>query len=212
MFTGLIEAVGTITELKTVAGGFRIRIQTSLAADLSPGDSLAVNGVCLTVIATDGGDVQADIGPETARVTTLGSMRGEQQINLERPIRADGRVGGHFVQGHIDGMGIVEEIRPDGDSHWLTISFDRSLSLYLVRKGSIAVDGVSLTVAGLGGNVFDVMIIPFTWTNTALSSLKVRERVNLECDMIGKYVARAIELTEESRLKPAPLQHDGSAG
>ena len=204
MFTGLIEAVGTVAELKIAASGFRIRIQTSLAADLSPGDSLAVNGVCLTVIAADGGEVHADIGPETARVTTLGSMRGEQQVNLERPMRADGRVGGHFVQGHIDGTGIVEEIRPDGDSHWLTISFDRSLSPYLIRKGSIAVDGVSLTVAGLGGNVFEAMIIPFTWSNTALSSLKVRERVNIECDMIGKYVARAIELTEDGRLKPAP--------
>ena len=204
MFTGLIEAVGTVAELKTAAGGFRIRIQTSLAADLSPGDSLAVNGVCLTVVAVDGGEVHADIGPETARVTTLKSMRSEQQVNLERPMRADGRVAGHFVQGHIDGTGIVEEIRPDGDSHWLTISFDRSLSPYLIRKGSIAVDGVSLTVAGLGSNVFDVMIIPFTWTNTALSSLQVRERVNIECDMIGKYVARAIELTDEGRLKPAP--------
>jgi riboflavin synthase len=203
MFTGLIEAVGTIAELKTAASGFRIRIQTSLAADLSPGDSLAVNGVCLTVIAADGGEVHADIGPETVRVTTLGSMRGERQVNLERPMRADGRLGGHFVQGHIDGTGIVEEIRPDGDSHWLTISFDRSLSPYLIRKGSIAVDGVSLTVAGLGGNVFEAMIIPFTWSNTALSSLKVRERVNIECDMIGKYVARAIELTEDGRLKPA---------
>ena len=204
MFTGLIEAVGTVAELKTAASGFRIRIQTSLAADLSPGDSLAVNGVCLTVIAADGGEVHADIGPETARVTTLGSMRGEQQVNLERPMRADGRLGGHFVQGHIDGTGIVEEIRPDGDSHWLTISFDRTLSPDLIRKGSIAVDGVSLTVAGLGGNVFEAMIIPFTWSNTALSSLKVRERVNIECDMIGKYVARAIELTEDGRLKPAP--------
>jgi riboflavin synthase len=202
MFTGLIEAVGTVAELKTAAGGFRIRIQTSLAADLSAGDSLAVNGVCLTVIAADGREVHADIGPETARVTTLGSMRSEQPVNLERPMRADGRVGGHFVQGHIDGTGIVEAIRPDGDSHWLTVSFDRSLSPYLIRKGSIAVDGVSLTVAALGGNVFDVMIIPFTWTNTALSSLKVRERVNIECDMIGKYVARAIQLTEEGRLKP----------
>jgi riboflavin synthase len=204
MFTGLIEAVGTVAELKTAAGGFRIRIQTLLAADLSPGDSLAVNGVCLTVIAADGRDVHADIGPETARVTTLGSMRSEQQVNLERPMRADGRLGGHFVQGHIDGMGTVEAIRPDGDSHWLTISLDPSLSAYLIRKGSIAVDGVSLTVAALGGSVFDVMIIPFTWTNTALSSLKVRERVNIECDMIGKYVARAIELAEEGRLKPAP--------
>src|SRR5580765_1688946 len=204
MFTGLIEAVGEIAEVKTSPGGFRIRIRTTLAADLASGDSLAVNGVCLTVIAADGGEVHADIGPETARVTTLGSMRGEQQVNLERPMRADGRLGGHFVQGHIDGTGIVEEIRPDGDSHWLTISFDRSLSPYLIRKGSIAVDGVSLTLAGLGGNAFEAMIIPFTWSNTALSSLTVRERVNIECDMIGKYVARAIELTEDGRLKPAP--------
>jgi len=201
MFTGLIEAVGKVGELKTSSGGFRIRIRTALAADVSPGDSLAVNGVCLTVIASDSGEVHADVGPETARVTTLGSVRHEQRVNLERSMRADGRVGGHFVQGHVDGTGIVDEIRPDGDSHWLTISFDRSLSPYLIRKGSIAVDGVSLTVAGLGGNVFDVMIIPFTWTNTALSSLKVRDRVNIECDMIGKYVARAVELSEEGKFK-----------
>jgi riboflavin synthase len=201
MFTGLIEAVGKVAELKTSAGGFRIRIRTALASDLSPGDSLAVNGVCLTVIGADSGEVHADIGPETARVTTLGSLRGEQRVNLERPLLANGRVGGHFVQGHIDGTGIVDEIRPDGDSHWLTVSFDRSLSPYLIRKGSIAVDGVSLTVAGLGGNVFDVMIIPFTWTNTALSALKVRDRVNIECDMIGKYVARAVSLSEEGQLK-----------
>jgi riboflavin synthase len=119
-------------------------------------------------------------------------------------MRADSRIGGHFVQGHIDGTGVIDEIRPDGDSQWLTISFDRGLSPYLIRKGSIAVDGVSLTVAGLGGNVFDVMIIPFTWANTNLSSLRLRDRVNLECDMIGKYVARSVELMEEDRLRPAP--------
>jgi len=116
-------------------------------------------------------------------------------------MRADGRVGGHFVQGHVDGAGMIDEIRPDGDSQWLTVSFDRSLSPYLIRKGSVAVDGVSLTVAGLGGNVFDVMIIPFTWANTTLSLLKVRDRVNIECDMIGKYVARAVALSEEGKLK-----------
>jgi riboflavin synthase len=201
MFTGLIEAVGKVAEVKTAAGGLRVRIRTDLASALSPGDSLAVNGVCLTVIAAESGDVHADIGPETARITTLGSLRQEQRVNLERPMRADGLVGGHFVQGHVDDTGIVDEIRPDGDSHWLTIAFDRSLSPYLIRKGSVAVDGVSLTVAGLGGNVFDVMIIPFTWANTSLSSLKARDRVNIECDMIGKYVARAVALAEEGKLK-----------
>jgi riboflavin synthase len=201
MFTGLIEAVGKIAELKTTTSGYRLRIRTALASELAPGDSLAVNGVCLTVTAADSGEVHADIGPETARVTTLGSLRQEQRVNLERPLRADGRVGGHFVQGHIDGTGVVDEVRPDGDSHWLTISFDRGLSPYLVRKGSIAVDGVSLTVAGLGSNVLDVMIIPFTWSNTTFSSLRARDRVNLECDMIGKYVARAVELFDDVRLK-----------
>jgi riboflavin synthase len=204
MFTGLIEVVGTIAELKTTTSGFRLRIRTPLASELAPGDSLAVNGVCLTVTAADKGMVHAEIGPETARVTALGSLQHEQRVNLERSMRADSRIGGHFVQGHIDGTGVIDEIRPDGDSHWLTISFDRGLSPYLIRKGSIAVDGVSLTVAGLGGNVFDVMIIPFTWANTNLSSLRVRDRVNLECDIIGKYVARSVELMEEGRLRPAP--------
>ena len=194
MFTGLIEAVGRVADLKATPSWFRVRVRTTLAPELTPGDSLAVNGVCLTVIAADNGEVHADIGPETARVTTLGSMRPEQRVNLERSMRADGRVGGHFVQGHIDGTGVIDEIRPDGDSHWVTISFDRGLSPYFIRKGSIAVDGVSLTVAGLGGNVFDAMIIPFTWGNTNFSALRVRDRVNLECDMIGKYVARAMEL------------------
>src|SRR5215831_3386961 len=163
MFTGLIEAVGEIADVKTSPGGYRIRIRTTLAADLASGDSLSVNGACLTVVTADGGEVHLDIGPETARVTTLGSLRQQQRVNLERSMRADGRVGGHFVQGHVDAPGFVEEIRPDGDSHWLTISFDSSLAPYLIRKGSIAVDGVSLTVAGLGGNMIDVMIIPYTW-------------------------------------------------
>ena len=201
MFTGLIEAVGKVADVRSEPGGIRLRIRTALASSLSAGDSLAVNGVCLTVVTADDGEVHADIGPETARVTTLGTLRHEQRVNLERPMRANGLVGGHFVQGHVDGTGLVDEIRPDGDSHWLTVSFDRSLSPYFIRKGSIAVDGVSLTVAGLGGTVFDVMIIPFTWANTSLSSLKVRDRVNLECDMIGKYVARAVALAEEGRLK-----------
>jgi len=164
-------------------------------------------------VTVDDGEVQADIGPETARVTTLGSLRQDQSVNLERPMAADGRVGGHFVQGHVDGTGAVDQIRPDGDSHWLTVSFDRSLAPYFIRKGSVAVDGVSLTVAALGSNVFDVMIIPFTWANTALSSLKVHDRVNLECDMIGKYVARAVALAEEDgRLKAAPATEDVRAG
>ena len=194
MFTGLIEAVGRVAEAKGTGSGIRLRIRTELASELTPGESLAVNGVCLTVTLVDSGEVHADVGPETARISTLGTLRREQAVNLERPLRADGRVGGHFVQGHVDATGTIDEVRIEGESHWLTISFARSLGPYLIRKGSIAVDGVSLTLAGLGDTKLDVMIVPFTWERTNLRTLRVGDRVNLECDMIGKYVARAAEV------------------
>jgi len=194
MFTGLIEALGKIADVKETGGGLRLRIATPLASQLAPGESIAVNGVCLTVTVAEAGDMFADIGPETARVTTLGSLRRDQTVNLERAMRADSRFGGHFVQGHVDGTGVVEELRQEEEARWITISFPPALAPYFVRKGSIAVDGVSLTVAGLGDDRIDVMIVPFTWAHTSLPSLKVGSRVNLECDMVGKYVARAVEL------------------
>ena len=194
MFTGIVERVGKLVEVKPMAGGYRVRIETDLASELKPGDSLAVNGVCLTVILTDGKEVHADVGPETARVTTFGGLQRGQGVNLERPVRMDSRLGGHIVQGHVDGVGTVDEVRPDADCYWLTISFPPALASLFIRKGSIAVDGVSLTVAGLGEKQFDVQIIPFTWSNTALAEVKPGDKVNLECDMIGKYVARAIEV------------------
>ena len=194
MFTGIVETVGTLVERKQVADAHRVRIQTALAAALKAGDSVAVNGVCLTVILSDGAQLQADVGPETARVTTLGELQPPQAVNLERPIRLDGRLDGHLVLGHVDGMGVVDNVRRDGDSHWLTISYPSSLAPYLIRKGSVAVDGVSLTVAGLDERHFDVQIIPFTWTATMLNSLRAGQKVNLECDMIGKYVVRTLEI------------------
>lgn len=194
MFTGLIEALGTLAEVKPHAGGYRVRIDTALAGELAVGDSLAVNGVCLTAILIDGQEVHADVGPETARVTTFSALPRGHQVNLERPMRFDGRLGGHFVQGHVDGVGTVDEIRPDGGTHWLTIGFPPALAPYFIRKGSIAVDGVSLTVAGLGERQFDVQIVPHTWTHTTLRLLRAGDRVNLECDMLGKYVVRAAEL------------------
>lgn len=194
MFTGLIESVGEVTEARRTPGGLRLRLSTSLAPELVSGDSLAVNGVCLTVVAVDALGVHADVGPETARVTTLGSLKGGALVNLERPLRADARLGGHFVQGHVDGVGAVEELRPDGDHFWLTITFPAALAQYIVRKGSIAVDGISLTVAGVDDKRFDVQVIPFTWTHTSLQTLKAGDGVNLECDILGKYVARAVEV------------------
>lgn len=195
MFTGLIEAVGEIGGVKPMPGGFRLRLHTALAGDLTVGESIAVNGVCLTVVAADAEGFHADVGPETARVTTLGAMKRGTAVNLERPLRADARVGGHFVQGHVDAIGTIEDIRHDGDSHWVTIVYPEAIAPYLVRKGSIAVDGISLTVAGLGDRVFDVQIIPFTWEQTNLRAARPRDPVNLEGDILGKYVARIAELS-----------------
>jgi riboflavin synthase len=161
---------------------------------------VAVNGVCLTATTRDESGWSADIGPETARVTTLGSLVQGQAVNLERSVRADGRFGGHFVQGHTDGAGIVDAIRHDGDSHWIAVRVPLELEPFLIPKGSIAIDGVSLTIARLDRGTVHVMIIPFTWAHTTLSSLRAGDRVNLECDMVGKYVARSMELAARSGL------------
>jgi riboflavin synthase len=202
MFTGLIESVGAVVEAKGTGAGLRLRVRTRLASGLEPGESVAVNGVCLTVTLIGEGEFHADIGPETARVSTLAALRPGQPVNLERSMRADARFGGHFVQGHVDGIGVVEEVRQQADAHWLTVSFPEELAPYLIRKGSVAVDGVSLTIAGLGESRFDVMIIPFTWEHTTLNAAKTGERVNLECDMIGKYVARSLELAGIEPRRP----------
>lgn len=209
MFTGLVEAVGELIERKRTIGGFRLRIGTPLAAELAPGDSLAVNGVCLTVILAGKGQVHADVGPETARVTTLGGLEPGTAVNLERPLRADSRFGGHFVQGHVDAVGHVEELREDAEFHWLTVSFPPHLAPFLVHKGSVAVDGISLTVAGLGVDRFDVQLVPFTMEHTNLHRIRIRDRVNLECDMVGKYVVRAVELAglTLTGVKPGEVTH-----
>jgi riboflavin synthase len=194
MFTGIVEAVGKLVEVKSIGGGYRVRIATALASDVKAGDSLSVNGVCLTVILTDDGEVHADVAPETARVTTLSLLQRGQAVNLERPLRADGRLGGHLVQGHVDGVGTVDDVRPDAECYWMTVSFPPALAPYFIRKGSVALDGVSLTVAGLSEKQIDVQVIPFTWNNTSFAAMKQGDKVNLECDMIGKYVARALEV------------------
>lgn len=193
MFTGLVETVGGIAEVKPTTSGLRLRLTTELAGTLTPGDSLAVNGVCLTVVSADAGGVHMDVSPETLRVTTLGALKRGAAVNLERPLRADGRVGGHFVQGHVDGTGAIEDLRQDGDCWWVTIRYPPALAAQIIRKGSIAVDGISLTVAGVDDRRLDVQIIPFTWEHTNLRSARVNDPVNLECDMIGKYVLRAME-------------------
>jgi riboflavin synthase len=198
MFTGLIEAVGDLVDVRRSPGGLRIGIATNLAPELELGDSVAVNGVCLTVVHKTEAAIHADVGPETLQVTTLGTLDAGTVVNLERPVRGDGRMGGHFVQGHVDAIGTIEALQPASDFCWLAVSFPPELARYIVHKGSIAVDGVSLTVAKLGGSRFEVQLVPFTVENTNLKRARTGDRVNLECDMIGKYVARAAELI----LKP----------
>ena len=195
MFTGIIEEVGEVAELKPTAAGFRLRLTSELTPALTAGESLAVNGVCLTVVSSGQDGVHMDVSPETVRVSALGSLKRGSLVNLERSMRAESRIGGHFVQGHVDATGTVEEIRRDGDSWWLTVKFPPAHAALIVRKGSVAVDGISLTVAGVDDKRFDVQVIPFTWKHTNLRTVKVNDAVNLEFDLIGKYVLRALEVT-----------------
>jgi riboflavin synthase len=190
MFTGLIEMTAQVTSLESIEGGRRLRLATPIGAETRRGDSVAVNGVCLTAIDVDATGVAFDVSPETLRVTTLGTFARGRRVNLERPLRADARIGGHFVLGHVDAVGRIRSIRAEGDSHWIEIEFPRELAPLLVPKGSIAVDGISLTVAALNADHFGVQIVPFTRQHTALGEASIGDAVNLEADVLGKHVAR----------------------
>ena len=201
MFTGLIETVGEVSELQPIPAGFRLRLATNLAAELTAGASLAVNGVCLTTVTAVAGEVTATISPETARVTTLGSLTRGRLVNLERPLRADGRFGGHIVQGHVDAMGTIDDLRQEGEFYRVGVTFPKEMNRFIVPRGSIAIDGISLTVAALAPGHLDVQIVPFTWMHTNLRAAEKGTAVNLECDILGKYVVQA------AALASAPQSH-----
>jgi riboflavin synthase len=192
MFTGLIETIGEIVAVEQRPGAVRVFVTADVANDAQVGESVAVNGVCLTAVEAGGPALAFDAGPETMRVTALGDLVPGDRVNLERAMRADTRIGGHFVQGHVDGVGTLVDVRAEGEFAWIRIRFPRELSPQLVLKGSIAVDGISLTIASLEDDAFDVQIIPHTWSHTNLRGAHVGMRVNLECDILGKYVARAV--------------------
>jgi riboflavin synthase len=202
MFTGLIETTGRIESLERQNSGARLHVHTSLGRDLSSGDSIAVNGVCLTAIEPDEAGFQADLSPATLAVTTFGAMSAGCLVNLERPLRADARLGGHFVLGHVDGVGRIEAWRADGDCSWLEIAVPRELDPYLIAKGSIAVDGISLTIAALVPGRVSIQIVPFTRTHTALADARVGASVNLEADVLGKYVARLLAARDAGEPLP----------
>jgi riboflavin synthase len=192
MFTGLVEDRGTVSDVQATAQGVRLTVETPIAAQLAEGDSIAVDGVCLTAAAVDGGSFSADVMHETLRCSSLGEVLPGAQVNLELALRVGARMGGHIVQGHVDGIGSVEAAREDGFARVLTVAAPPELLRYVVDKGSIAVNGVSLTVSAVRGDSFDVSLIPETLARTNLGDVIPGTAVNLEVDLVAKYVEKLV--------------------
>jgi len=202
MFTGIVEELGEVVDLDARAGSVRLTLKAGrLLEGSDQGASLAVNGVCLTVVERDGGSLAFDVGPATLRVSALGDLAPGDPVNLERPLRLGAPLGGHLLLGHVDGVGTVDALVREGDTLRMRVALpEPSLERYLIPKGSVAVDGVSLTVAGLAPGRFEVMLIPHTLAVTSLGTLALGARVNLEMDLIGKYLFRFFQTA--SHLHP----------
>ncbi len=200
MFTGIIEEIGTVKNIQRNGSNSFIVIEAKkVLEDGHLGDSIAVNGVCLTVTKADGSIFQADVMNETLSRSSLGELRQGSKVNLERAMAANGRFGGHIVSGHIDGTGVITDIINDGIAVWYTISADAHIMRYIVEKGSIAIDGISLTVAKVTASDFSVSVIPHTAEMTILSTKTKGQTVNLENDIIGKYVEKLMKPAENSK-------------
>ncbi|MCH5209853.1 MAG: riboflavin synthase [Oscillospiraceae bacterium] len=193
MFTGIIEEVGEISEIRRGAHSCSLSVKGSLIFDdIKLGDSIAVNGVCLTAADIKGNIFMADVTPETMRRTALGTLKTGSRVNLERAMSANGRFGGHIVSGHIDGTGIMRSLIREDNSIIVTIGAESNIMRYIIEKGSVAVNGISLTVAKLYKDAFSISLIPHTAEQTTLFSTKPGDRVNLECDIVGKYIEKLI--------------------
>jgi riboflavin synthase len=190
VFTGLIEDVGTVDSIEAGADGVRLRIGTGLGGEVTPGDSVAVNGVCLTATSADADGFQAEAMNQTLDVTALGGVEAGARVNLELAMRASDRLGGHIVQGHVDGVGEVVSVADDGFARRVRVALDAHLLRYVVAKGSIGLDGVSLTVAELGEDWIEVSLIPETLERTNLGEAGPGGKINIECDVIAKHVER----------------------
>jgi riboflavin synthase len=192
VFTGLVQDLGTVTAVDAADDGVRLAVSTALAGELSEGDSVAVNGVCLTATAIADGAFRADVMNESLRRTSLGDAAPGARVNLELPLRAADRLGGHFVQGHVDGVAAVRDTRDDGFARVVTFVAPPELLRYMVAKGSIAVDGVSLTIAAVDDASFSVSLIPETLERTTLGTAAYGRRVNIEVDVLAKYVEKLV--------------------
>ena len=192
MFTGLVADLGTVTAVDSTPEGVRLNVKTTLAGELTEGDSVAVNGVCLTATAIADGVFAADVMHESLRRSSLAEIAEGSEVNLELPLRASDRLGGHVVQGHVDGVAVVRETREDGFARVVTFDAPAELLRYVVEKGSIAVDGVSLTVSAIDDTSFSVSLIPETLERTTLGTAEPGRPVNLEVDVLAKYVEKLV--------------------
>jgi riboflavin synthase len=212
MFTGIIEELGEVESLLSRSTGARLKVRCStVMTDMTVGASIAVNGVCLTAVDPRPDSFSADLAPETLRLSNLGDLRAGSRVNLERPLSPTGRLSGHIMQGHVDGTGEFLSLEALGDDNWwLRIRVPPELDPFLVYKGSIAIDGISLTIAALEGDVLSASIIPHTWRNTTLGGYRPGARVNLECDILAKHVEKLLrKLDVKSPLTVDKLRENG---
>ena len=210
MFTGIVEEVGNLKEIKLLGNYAQLDVEASkILEDVKLGDSIAVNGVCLTVTSFKKNSFTADVMPETLKRSNLGTLKQGDEVNLERALKADGRFDGHIVAGHVDGMGTIVKKRNDGNAVVVYIDCDKTVLDLIVEKGSIAIDGVSLTVVDVDSRGFSVSIIPFTGEETSLLKKPIGKKVNLENDIVGKYIEKRVNKTGKYGLTESFLKQHG---
>jgi riboflavin synthase len=192
MFTGIVGELGQVETVDAGDEGARLRVQAKISSELAPGDSVAVNGACLTATATDDGSFEADVMRQTLSLTTLGELEPDSAVNLELPLRATDRLGGHVVQGHVDGTGTIASIEDEGFAKRVRVELPGELLAYAVERGSIAIEGVSLTIAALDDDAVEVSLVPETLERTTLGRAQPGDRVNVECDVLARYVRRLL--------------------
>ena len=213
MFTGIIEELGKIVSLEKHAGGAKIKISAKIVTEnTNEGDSIAVNGVCLTALEIKPDSFSADVSQETLNRSTLGNLKNNSVVNLERAVTPATRLGGHIVQGHVDARGKFLSAKQDGDFWTVRVGFPKEIGQYLVYKGSISVEGISLTIAELADDYFEIAVIPKTWELTNLSSLKSNDAVNLEADVIAKYVERILFFGKNGNTENITMEKLGELG